>query len=135
MRPSSDGRTETSSLSKSRDHGFQPDGSSSSSRESTQSTRQSNFSILLQVTREQLIPLPEDSYYDFQLIGCQVTTCDGKRLGSVSEIQRYGAAPLLVVVDEEKGERLIPLTRNICLEIDIAGKRILVEPPEGLLDL
>jgi 16S rRNA processing protein RimM len=90
---------------------------------------------LLQVTREQLIPLPEDSYYDFQLIGCQVTTCDGKRLGSVSEIQRYGAAPLLVVVDEEKGERLIPLTRNICLEIDIAGKRILVEPPEGLLDL
>jgi 16S rRNA processing protein RimM len=90
---------------------------------------------LLQVTREQLVPLPEDSYYDFELIGCQVTTCDGKQLGSVSGIQRYGAAPLLVVVDEEKGERLIPLTHSICLEIDIAGKRILVEPPEGLLDL
>ncbi|MCI0659586.1 MAG: ribosome maturation factor RimM [Acidobacteria bacterium] len=90
---------------------------------------------LLQVGREQLVPLPADTYYDFELIGCQVTTGDGQRLGSVSNIHRYGAAPLLVVVDEEKGERLIPLVRSICLEIDIAGKRILVEPPEGLLDL
>jgi len=90
---------------------------------------------LLQVKREQLVPLPADTYYDFELIGCQVTTGDGQRLGSVSNIQRYGAAPLLVVVDEEKGERLIPLVHSICREIDITGKRILVEPPEGLLDL
>jgi 16S rRNA processing protein RimM len=90
---------------------------------------------LLQITREQLVPLPEDAYYDFELIGCQVATGDGQLLGSVSKIHRYGAAPLLVVVDEEKGERLIPLVRSICLEIDIAGKRILIEPPEGLLDL
>jgi 16S rRNA processing protein RimM len=90
---------------------------------------------LLQITREQLLPLPEDSYYDFELIGCQVTTGDGQCLGSVSDIRRYGAAPLLVVVDETEVERLIPLARSICLEIDIAGKRILVEPPEGLLEL
>jgi 16S rRNA processing protein RimM len=90
---------------------------------------------LLQVTREQLVPLPEDSYYDFELIGCQVMTGDGQRLGSVSDIRRYGAAPLLVVIDEAKVERLIPLVRSICLEIDIAGKRILVDPPEGLLEL
>jgi 16S rRNA processing protein RimM len=90
---------------------------------------------LLQVTREQLVPLPADTYYDFELIGCQVMTGDGQPLGRVSNVHRYGAAPLLVVVDEEKVERLIPLAQSICREIDIAGRRILVEPPEGLLDL
>src|SRR5262245_65672275 len=68
---------------------------------------------LLQVKREQLIPLPADTYYDFELIGCQVTTGDDQRLGCVSNIHGYGAAPWLVVVDQDTGERLIPLVGRI----------------------
>jgi ribosomal 30S subunit maturation factor RimM len=49
-------------------------------------------------------------------------------------VQSYGAAPLLAVEDGEK-EHLIPLASSICVEIDIASKRIVVDPPEGLLDL
>ncbi len=89
---------------------------------------------VLVVTRDQVVELPEDTYYDFDLIGCEALTTDGRRLGRVAEVQRYGAAPLLAVQDGER-ELLIPFTLSICVEIDIAAKRIVVDPPEGLLDL
>jgi 16S rRNA processing protein RimM len=86
------------------------------------------------ITADQLVELPEDTYYGFDLIDCEVTTVDGQRLGRVAEVQNYGAAPLLVVRDGER-EILIPFTLGICVEIDVAAKRIVVNPPEGLLDL
>lgn len=86
------------------------------------------------ITRDQLVELPEDSYYDFDLIGCEAITNGGQRLGRVEAVQNYGAAPLLVVRDGE-GELLIPLVLSICIEIDIERKRIVVNPPEGLLEL
>src|SRR5262245_50109615 len=86
------------------------------------------------VPRDQLIELPEDTYYDFDLIGCEVVGADGHQLGRVEEIQDYGAAPLLLVRDGKR-EILIPLVLSICVEIDTERKRIVVNPPEGLLDL
>jgi 16S rRNA processing protein RimM len=86
------------------------------------------------ITRDQLIPLPEGSYYDFDIIGCEAITSDDQWLGRVEEVQNYGAAPLLVVRDGER-ELLIPLVLSICAEIDIERKRIVVNPPEGLLEL
>jgi 16S rRNA processing protein RimM len=86
------------------------------------------------VTRDQLVELPEDTYYDFDLIDCEVTTTGGERLGRVAQVQNYGAAPLLAVRDGER-ELLIPLVLSICVEIDTARKRIVLNPPEGLLDL
>jgi len=86
------------------------------------------------VTRDQLVELPEDAYYDFDLIGCEVAVAAGQRLGRVEEVQNYGAAPLLVVRDGQR-EILIPLVLSICVEIDTERKRIVVNPPEGLLDL
>ena len=86
------------------------------------------------ITRDQLVELPEDTYYDFDLIDCEVTTMDGERLGRVAQVQNYGAAPLLTVRDGKR-ELLIPLVLSICVEIDTAQKRIVLNPPEGLLDL
>lgn len=86
------------------------------------------------VTREELVELPADTWYDFELVDCDVRTTEGVNLGRVVEIHRYGAAPLLVVKDEAR-EVLIPLAHSICVEIDPANKRIVVDPPEGLLDL
>src|SRR5215813_13496755 len=86
------------------------------------------------VPRDQLIELPEDTYYDFDLIGCEVVDAEGQQLGRVEEVQDYGAAPLLLVRDGKR-ELLIPLVMSICVEIDTERKRILVNPPEGLLDL
>jgi len=86
------------------------------------------------ITRDQLVALPEGVYYDFDLIGCEALTGDGQQLGRVEAVQNYGAAPLLVVRDGKR-EFLIPLVLSICVEIDIERKRIVVNPPEGLLEL
>jgi 16S rRNA processing protein RimM len=86
------------------------------------------------VSRDQLVELPEDTYYDFDLIGCEAVATGGQHLGHVEAVQNYGAAPLLVVRDGAR-ELLIPLVLSICVEIDTGRKRIVVNPPEGLLDL
>ena len=86
------------------------------------------------VSRDQLVELPEDTYYDFDLIGCEAVATGGQYLGRVEEVQNYGAAPLLVVRGGAR-ELLIPLVLSICVEIDTGRKRIVVNPPEGLLDL
>lgn len=90
--------------------------------------------LSLIVSRSQLVELPAHSYYDFDLVDCEVLTREGEWLGHVAEVQHCGAAPLLAVRDRGR-EYLIPLALDICTEIDIARKRIVVDPPEGLLDL
>lgn len=86
------------------------------------------------IGREQLVPLSPDSYYEFDLIGSDVMTTIGQSLGQVVEVENYGAAPLLKVKGAGR-EYLIPLASDICREVDIAHKRIVVDPPEGLLEL
>jgi 16S rRNA processing protein RimM len=86
------------------------------------------------VSRDQLVELPEDTYYDFDLIGCEAVATGGQHLGHVEAVRNYGAAPLLVVRDGAR-ELLIPLVLSICVEIDTGRKRIVVNPPEGLLEL
>jgi 16S rRNA processing protein RimM len=77
--------------------------------------------------------LEEDEFFDWQLAGCEVTTVEGTRIGTVREIMRTGGTEILVV---EEGDReiLIPFAEAICPEVDIENKRILVDPPEGLLE-
>lgn len=87
------------------------------------------------VTREQMVKLPEDTWFEFDLVDCEVSTKSGARLGRVTGVQQYGAAPLLAVQGEGGRELLIPFALSICIEIDPANKRIVVDPPEGLLDL
>jgi 16S rRNA processing protein RimM len=89
---------------------------------------------LVMVPRDQLVELPEDTWYDFDLVGCEAVSVEGEYLGRVEEVQNYGAAPLLVVRDGAR-ELLIPLVLSICVEISTERKRIVVNPPEGLLDL
>ncbi|MBS1789567.1 MAG: 16S rRNA processing protein RimM [Acidobacteria bacterium] len=86
------------------------------------------------ITADQLVKLPADNYYEFDLIGCEIVTTNGQTIGKVTAVQSFGAAPLLVVNDTKR-EHLIPLASGICVEIDTTQKRIVVDPPEGLLDL
>ena len=46
-----------------------------------------------------------------------------------------GAGGSRLVVEGARGEILVPLAVDICVEIDVAGRRIRIEPPEGLLEL
>lgn len=86
------------------------------------------------IDREDLVELDDDEYFVFDLEGCAVVTTDGQPLGVVAKVEDYGAAPLLVVRDQSR-EILIPLTREICPDVNTKNKQIVVNPPDGLLDL
>ena len=86
------------------------------------------------VPERDAVELEEDEFFDWQLEGCRVETVEGRGLGSVREVWHYGAAPILVVRDEQKREALIPLARSICVLIDTDAKLIRVDPPEGLIE-
>jgi 16S rRNA processing protein RimM len=77
--------------------------------------------------------LDEGEYFDWQLAGCEVETLEGDRIGTVREIMRTGGTEILVVEDGPR-EHLIPFAETICPEVDIENKRIVVDPPEGLLE-
>lgn len=80
------------------------------------------------------VPLEEDEFYDWELEGCTVKVGD-KSIGQVRSVLRTGGAEILVINDEAGKEQLVPLAASIVVEIDKAGKTIVVDPPEGLLEL
>jgi 16S rRNA processing protein RimM len=77
--------------------------------------------------------LPEGVYYHHQLVGCEVVTNTGQRVGRVAEVQGDGNSTRLIVRGA-RAEVMIPLARDICA-IDVGGKTITVTPPEGLLEV
>lgn len=88
------------------------------------------------VPEEDRVPLPEGHYYDWELRDFVVATADGKPIGQVRDVMRIGAGvEMLVVVNHDRREHLIPMVQSIVLEIDVPGKRIVIDPPEGLLEL
>jgi 16S rRNA processing protein RimM len=88
----------------------------------------------IMVRAEDFPSLEKDSYYDFQLLGCEVETIKGRQLGKVVELMAIGSSNLLVV--EIGGRKVeIPLVEAICKKIDLANKKIIIDPPEGLLEL
>jgi 16S rRNA processing protein RimM len=88
----------------------------------------------LRVPRDWLAPLPAATFYRHDLIGCAVFTAAGDRVGDVSGVEGTMTGSRLVV-DGPRGEILIPMAVEICTAIDVAAKRIVIDAPEGLLDL
>lgn len=86
----------------------------------------------VQIPIEEAMPLGEDEYYVYQIVGLEVWTTAGEHLGRVSEILFTGANDVYVVWGE-KGEILIPAVEDVVLEVDLAGGRLIVELLEGLV--
>jgi 16S rRNA processing protein RimM len=81
-----------------------------------------------------LAPLPEGEHYWYEWIGCRVVASDGRELGTVRELWDAGAHDVLVVEDEAGRQVLLPAAGALLREVDVAGRRIVIEVPEGLLD-
>ena len=88
----------------------------------------------LRVPETELQPLEPNTYYQHQLVGCVVEAADGTTVGTVRRIDG-GVIGSLLVIDGPRGEVLVPLNQAICVEVDVAAKRIRIDPPEGLLEL
>ena len=90
----------------------------------------------LQVESESLeAPDDPDEFHDHQLIGLRVCSVDGTDLGSVARVDHSPASDLLVIDKSGGGTALIPFVRQMVLAVDVAGGRVVVDLPEGLLDI
>jgi 16S rRNA processing protein RimM len=108
-----------------------PDGSVVEDREGADALR--NTQLLVPV--EDLPELEDpDSYYDHQLVGLAAVLPDGSPIGQVTGVRHEGTE-LLVVRRAEGGDLLVPFVGAIVPTVDLAGGRLVVDPPEGLLDL
>jgi 16S rRNA processing protein RimM len=83
---------------------------------------------------EELPELPEGQFYTFRLLGAAVVDRHGRRLGRVVDTEEAPAQDLLVVETPDGRRALVPMTLSIVTEIDAEGGRIVVDPPEGLLE-
>jgi len=88
----------------------------------------------LRVPIERLAVLPDGTFYRHDLVGCTVETDEGGRVGVVIGVEGELAGSRLVV-DTGGGEALVPLVAEICRQVDIAARRIVITPHEGLLDV
>lgn len=90
--------------------------------------------VELRIPRETLASLPPGMYYHHDLVGCRVETTEGVLVGEVAAVDSAAGVARLSIRAGGR-EILVPLATDICRTIDIAQKRIVVDPPEGLLDL
>ena len=88
------------------------------------------------VPENEQVELDDGYFYDWQLEGCFVETTAGNAVGRVSEVMRLGGDVEMLGVENTEGQKhLIPMVESIVVKVDIAAKKILIDPPEGLLEL
>ena len=90
---------------------------------------------MLYVARDRLPPPGEDEVYLSDVIGLPVYRKDGNLLGVVAAIADYGAGDLLEIRSDDRcGTILIPFVTAMVPEVDVVNRRIVVDPPEGLIE-
>ena len=95
---------------------------------------------LLKVTKEERVALPENEFYFYEIIGCDVVTEQGEQVGTISEILTPGANDVWVVDPapafdkEQRGKQiLLPVIPQVVLHVDTEHKKVKVHLMEGLL--
>lgn len=88
----------------------------------------------LEVDREQMPPPAEDELYLADVVGCTVVDRAGATLGRVTGSVDTGAHETLIV-ETSQGERLLPFIEPLVVAVDLETRRIVYDPPVGLLDL
>lgn len=81
------------------------------------------------------LPEPDDgSFYHADLIGMAVVGLDGADLGTVTALYDFGAGDLLEFRGADGKARMLPFTEAVVPTVDLAARRMVVDPPEGALD-
>lgn len=89
---------------------------------------------LVAIPESEVLPPRPGQFYPWQLAGARVLTEDGGTVGVLARIDP-GPAHDLWVVQAGGREHLIPAVPEIVREVDVAEGRVVIRPPEGLLDL
>jgi 16S rRNA processing protein RimM len=80
-------------------------------------------------------PTDPDEYHDFQLVGLAAVDGAGAALGEVVAVEHGPAADLLVLRRPGGARALVPFVKAIVPVVDLDAGRVVLTPPEGLLDL
>jgi 16S rRNA processing protein RimM len=88
----------------------------------------------LYVPRSALPAPEEDSFYLVDLIGLSVETTSGEAWGKVKAVHDFGAGDVLELAGGPHAGLMIPFSRDTVPEVDLTGGRVVVGPPEGLLE-
>ena len=83
---------------------------------------------------ESIAPLEEGEVFYHQLLGMEVVTKQGSRLGEIVEVYELRPAHMLEVRGPDT-DVMIPFLSHIVVEVDTKARRMVIDPPEGLLDL
>ena len=86
---------------------------------------------LLVIPESMSPPLPEGSWWDHQLVGCDVVTESGLPLGLLVEVIHTAANDVWSVITDDR-ETLIPVLKDVIVSVDVAAKRIVVREVPGL---
>ena len=89
--------------------------------------------LLVQIREEETIPLPEGSYYWYELLGMEVVSESGDILGTITDIFETGSNDVYVVKQGGK-ESFIPATRELIRQVDRKARRMVIRVVEGLLE-
>jgi 16S rRNA processing protein RimM len=88
----------------------------------------------LLLASSELGELPAGTFRHYELIGCEVRDTSQALLGRVTAVEGPMERSRLIV-EGARGEIQVPLIEGICVSIDPAAGRIVVDPPEGLIEL
>ena len=90
----------------------------------------------LYAPRAALPALPDDEFYHTDLIGLTAVDTGGADLGRIHAVHNHGGGDLLELrAKGRKGTVLVPFTRAVVPTVDLGAGRIVIDPPEGLLDI
>ena len=88
---------------------------------------------LIEIPESDLPPLPEGEYYTHDLVGMSVVTTAGEPVGQLEQVLVTGANDVYLVRLPDRKDVLIPALGHIVIEVDVPGKRMVIEPVKGLL--
>ena len=79
-------------------------------------------------------PDDPDEFRDADLVGLSVRTVDGRQVGSVDDVLHSGQ-DVLVIKSAGGHEFMVPFVKPLVPDVDVASGYLVINPPEGLLDL
>lgn len=88
----------------------------------------------VQVPLDERVDLPEDTFFDSDLMGCQILEA-GRLLGTVVSVLKVSDSATLVVLTPDEDEFMIPLVKEFVETVDIGSKTVHVQLPPGMIEL
>jgi 16S rRNA processing protein RimM len=89
----------------------------------------------LVVPEEEAAPAPQGFLYSYRVEGWRCEDTAGRLAGTVRQLERTPAGPMLSIELPSGREALVPFVAPIVVAVDEEGRRIVIDPPDGLLDL